>query len=75
MGKVIKKGDRPEFFAQGGSSKMLERGTAHPVVPGQSGKEANGGSDAKFAAGGKTKMFGKGHANRAEAGQSAKNSQ
>lgn len=79
MARVEKKDSRPDFFAQGGSTSMFGRGTAHEVIPGQSGKEANGGSsgqaaqrkgegsygkDVRFAEGGSGHMFGKGHAGK-----------
>jgi hypothetical protein len=75
MGKVISEGTKGVTFAQGGSGKMFEKGTAHPAESGVSGKDSNGGDDQKFAEGGSTHMFGKGHANKAESGQSGKTSQ
>ena len=77
MGKVLSSGDKPGFFAKGGSGKMFGKGSAGKVTPGQSGKESNsppGGSD-KFASGGSGKMFGKGNANKMTPGQSGKESQ
>jgi hypothetical protein len=79
MGKFEKSAERPDFFAQGGSTSMYGRGTAHPSIAGQSGKEENGGSsgekaerkgegaygkDVRYAEGGSGHMFGKGHAGK-----------
>lgn len=77
MGKVISSGDRPDFFAKGGTTKMFGKGTAGKVTEGQSGKESNspaGGSD-KFASGGSGKMFGKGSAGKKVPGISGKATQ
>jgi hypothetical protein len=74
MGKVISSGDKPGFFAKGGTGKMFGKGTAGKAEEGVSGKESNsppGGSD-KFASGGKGHMFGKQSANKATPGQSGK---
>jgi hypothetical protein len=43
MGKVISDGERPDFFAQGGKTKMFEKGTAHEALSGVSGKASNSG--------------------------------
>jgi hypothetical protein len=75
MGKVEKKDSRPDFFAQGGSTSMFGKGTAHDSLSGQSGKESNGGGGKKFAEGGSGHMFGKGHAGKKIPGQSGKESQ
>jgi hypothetical protein len=75
--KTISKGERPDFFAQGGDGKMFGKGEAGEAEEGVSGKQSqtpSGGGD-KWASGGTTKMFGKGHANKAEPGQSGKSSQ
>lgn len=79
MARVDKSDARPDFFAQGGSTPMFGRGTAHEVIPGISGKESNGGSsgekaerkgdgsygkDVRYAEGGSGHMFGKGHAGK-----------
>jgi hypothetical protein len=75
--KQISKGERPDFFAKGGDTKMFGKGRAGEAEDGVSGKQSNdpsGGGD-KWASGGSTKMFGKGHANKAEPGQSGKTSQ
>ena len=79
MPREISRAPRPDFFLQGGTAKMFERGTAHPSIAGISGKESNGGAsgekaerkgegvygkDVRYAEGGTTKMFGKGHANK-----------
>jgi hypothetical protein len=74
MGKVLKSGDRPDFFAKGGKGKMFGKGGAGKAESGQSGKESNSppGSSAKFAEGGSGKMFGKQSANKATPGQSGK---
>jgi hypothetical protein len=74
MGKVESSGERPGFFAKGGSGKMFGKGTAGKSLEGQSGKESNspaGGGD-KFAKGGSGKMFGKQSANKMTPGQSGK---
>jgi hypothetical protein len=73
MGKVIKKGDRPDFFAQGGKGHMFGRQYAGPAIPGQSATSTAAGP--KWAEGGKTHMFGKGHADKAPSGVSIKESQ
>jgi len=90
MPREIARAPRPEFFAQGGSGHMFERGTAHAAVDAQSGKESNGGAsgekamrkgegaygkDVRYAEGGSTKMFGKGHAGKATPFFSGKQSQ
>ena len=74
MGKVLSSGDKPGFFAKGGTGKMFGKGTVGKVTPGQSGKESNSpnGGSAKFAAGGSGKMFGKQTANKMTPGQSGK---
>ena len=79
MPREMSKKDRPDFFAQCGSSKMFDRGTAHEAVAGISGKESNGGAsgekaarmgegaygkDVRYAEGGSGHMFGKGHAGK-----------
>lgn len=64
MAKIDKKSDRPDFFASGGNTPMIGKGTAHEIVPGQSGKESNGGGGQKWAEGGSGHMFGKGHAGK-----------
>lgn len=74
MGKVESKSEKPDFFAKGGKGSMFEKGTAHPAVPGISGKESNGGGSGKWASGGSGHMFGKGHAIKAVPGQSGKES-
>jgi hypothetical protein len=71
----MSRSDDPGFFGQGGKTKMFERGTAHDVEPGVSGKARNGGSDKKWPEGGRGKMFGKGHAGHKEPGISGKASQ
>lgn len=75
MAKEQSRSEKPEFFAKGGDTHMFERGTAHDAESGQSGKDSNGGEDAKFADGGSTKMFGKGHAGKKVPGISGKASQ
>ena len=75
MGKIEKRDSRPDFFAKGGTGSMFGKGTAHPIAPGQSGKDANGGGSDKFAHGGSGKMFGKGHAGKVSSGVSGKQSQ
>jgi hypothetical protein len=90
MGKFEKSSDRPDFFAKGGSTSMFGRGTAHEVIPGQSGKNDNGGSsgekaerkgdgaygkDVRYAEGGSGHMFGKGHAGKMTPFVSGKQSQ
>jgi hypothetical protein len=90
MGRVEKRSDSPEFFAKGGTTKMYDRGTAHPAIAGVSGKESNGGSsgqkaerkgdgaygkDVRFAEGGSQHMFGKGHAGKKTPFVSGKESQ
>jgi hypothetical protein len=45
MGKVIKEGDRPGFFAEGGKGKMFDRGTSHNAISDVSGKDSNGGTE------------------------------
>ena len=74
MGKVLSSGDKPGFFAKGGTGKMFGKGTAGKAADGVSGKESNsppGGSE-KFASGGKGHMFGKQSASKATPGQSGK---
>lgn len=77
MGRVEKQSESPEFFAQGGSGKMFERGGAGRAESGVSGKQSNSppGASEKFASGGKGKMFGKGSARKAVSGQSGKDGQ
>jgi hypothetical protein len=77
MGKVIKSGEQPGFFAKGGTGKMFGKGTAGKAEAEQSGKDSNSppGGNEKFASGGKGKMFGKGSANKMTPGQSGKASQ
>jgi hypothetical protein len=74
MGKVISSGDKPGFFAKGGTGKMFGKGKVGEAASGQSGKESQTppGSSDKFASGGKTKMFGKQSANKMTPGQSGK---
>jgi len=74
MGKVLSSGDKPGFFAKGGTGKMFGKGGAGDAASGVSGKESNApsGSSDKFASGGKTKMFGKQTANKMTPGQSGK---
>jgi hypothetical protein len=77
MGRVISSGERPGFFAKGGTGKMFGKGTAGEAAEGVSGKESNsppGGSD-KWASGGKGKMFGKGSAGKKVPGISGKATQ
>lgn len=73
MGKVIKKDARPDFFAQGGTTKMFPRQYAGEAEPGQSATSNE--PHKKFAEGGKTHMFGKGHADKMTPGVSGKQSQ
>ena len=75
MAKTQNRSEKPEFFAQGGDTKMFPRGTAHPAESSVSGKSENGGDDQKFAEGGSTKMFGKGHAGKKVPGVSGKQDQ
>jgi hypothetical protein len=74
MGKVIKSGANPGFFAKGGTGKMFGKGEAGEAASGQSGKESQTppGGSAKFASGGKGHMFGKQSANKMTPGQSGK---
>jgi len=74
MGKVLSSGDKPGFFAKGGTGKMFGKGGAGDAESGVSGKQSNApsGSSDKFASGGKTKMFGKQTANKMTPGQSGK---
>lgn len=74
MGKVISSGDKPGFFAKGGTGKMFGKGQASESVAGQSGRESQGGAGGsdKFAKGGTGKMFGKQSANKMTPGQSGK---
>jgi hypothetical protein len=77
MGKVIKSGASPGFFAAGGKTKMFGKGEAGEAASGQSGKESQtppGGGD-KFASGGKGHMFGKGSAGKKVPGVSGKETQ
>jgi hypothetical protein len=77
MGKVESRSEKPDFFAQGGKTKMFGKGTAGRAAEGVSGKESNspaGGGD-KFASGGSGKMFGKGHAGKKTPGVSGKETQ
>jgi hypothetical protein len=75
MGKVVSSGNRGITFAEGGNTSMFGKGTAHPIISGQSGKDSNGGGNQKFAEGGSGHMFGKGHAGKKIPGQSGKESQ
>lgn len=91
MGKVIKSGDRPEFFAKGGDTAMFGKGHAAPARADYSGKESQGSdvgetpdkpyehesytSGVKYIEGGSGKMFGKGHAGKKVPGQSGKETQ
>ena len=75
MAKIEKKDSRPDFFAKGGTTAMYGKGTAHPITPGQSGKDANGGGNSKWAEGGSGHMFGKGHAGKKTPFTSGKQSQ
>jgi hypothetical protein len=91
VGKVIKQGDRPEFFAQGGSTKMYGKGYASPKDPDYSGKQSQGSNvgqtpekpyehesytdGVKYAEGGSGKMFSKGHAGKKVPGISGKATQ
>jgi hypothetical protein len=74
MGKVLSSGDKPGFFAKGGSGKMFGKGGAGKAVEGTSGKQSNSppGASDKFASGGSGKMFGKQSANKMTPGQSGK---
>jgi hypothetical protein len=91
VGKVIKQGDRPEFFAQGGDTKMFSKGHASPKDSDYSGKQSQGDNSGttpekpyehekytdgvKYAKGGDGKMFGKGHAGKKVPGISGKETQ
>lgn len=75
MGKVKSSGERPGFFAKGGTGKMFGKGSAGPAESDVSGKESNDLGGGKWAKGGSGKMFGKGSANAAVSGQSGKSSQ
>jgi len=91
MGKVIKSGERKDFFAQGGSTHMFGKGHASPKQADTSGKESQGDQSGlkperpyehesytdgvRYAAGGDHAMFGKGHASKATPGQSGKPAQ
>jgi hypothetical protein len=77
MGKVISSGDKPGFFAKGGTGKMFGKGKAGEAASGQSGKESQQppGSGDKFASGGKGHMFGKGSAGKKVPGVSGKETQ
>jgi hypothetical protein len=75
MGKVIKKGERPDFYAKGGDGHMFGKGSSGPARSGESGKASNDLGKGKWANGGSTKMFGKGHAGKKAPGVSGKESQ
>ena len=75
MAKVESSSARPEFFAQGGKTKMFGKQHAGPAKAGDSTNGDKSGDGGEWAAGGKTKMFGKGHASPAVAGHTAKASQ
>lgn len=91
MGKVIKSGERPDFFAQGGDTKMFGKGHANVKVPDYSGKQSQGDNEGitpekpyehesytsgvKYIEGGSGKMFGKGHAGKKVPGISGKETQ
>jgi hypothetical protein len=91
MGKVIKQGERPDFFAQGGDTKMYSKGHASPKDPDYSGKQSQGSDTGitpdkpyehekytdgvKYLGGGKNPMFGKGHAGKKVPGISGKATQ
>lgn len=77
MPKEISRSEKPEFFLQGGKTKMFGKGHASEMPEGQSGRESQEGSGAsdKFASGGSGKMFGKGHAGKKVPGISGKATQ
>lgn len=91
MGKVIKSGERPGFFAQGGDTKMFGKGYATPARSDFSGKESQGSNvgmtpekpyehesytdGVKYAKGGDGKMFGPGKAGKKVPGVSGKETQ
>jgi hypothetical protein len=91
MGKVIKSGERKDFFAAGGTTKMFGKGYASPKEPDCSGKDTQGentGETAKklfeaasytdgvkYIEGGDGKMFGPGSAGKKVPGISGKETQ
>ena len=77
MAKEESRSERPEFFAQGGSGKMFEKGKAGKAQSGVSGKDSNApdGGGEEWAKGGSGKMFGKGHAGKMTPGVSGKQTQ
>jgi hypothetical protein len=90
MAKEMKRSESPEFFGQGGKTKMFGKGHASEAPSGVSGKqsqEANDGekpdenmaegygSGFRFAEGGSGGMFGKGHAGKKIPGISGKATQ
>jgi len=90
MAKFESRSERPDFFAQGGSGHMFDKGHASCSEAGQSGKSSQGANEGqsaqqgehegyakgiKFPEGGSDHMFGKGSAGKKVPGISGKASQ
>lgn len=90
MPKVMKRSESPDFFAQGGKTKMFGKGHTGRAPAGVAGKQSQAGGDGEgpdenmaegygkgfeFAEGGSGGMFGKGHAGKKVPGISGKATQ